>query len=258
MSKPSKAMVWSLGHSLSYADLSIKGKVNWPVLLSEADEQGRFLADAKDYKRSICPIVDEIGMDDVADLLSELQEQRMVILYASGGHALGQVVKWWDWQRPTWARSSRYPPPPLWLDRVREKRGEDICLENWDTEGGLTIAIADYSVEQFSIEQNSIVQNREPMTMQRPSHGHGMKEGFLFPSEWRSILRELGTLHPEQAIREHFTTAIGIVRVTNTEVVIGLPKHDMMMTGRYKAKLAQAIGVACPDWAEREVILEAM
>ena len=62
-------MVWALGHSLSYADLSHSGKINWPVLLSEADEQGRFLADPKDYKRSICPIIDEIEQGDVDAVL---------------------------------------------------------------------------------------------------------------------------------------------------------------------------------------------
>ena len=55
---------------------------------------------------------------------------------------------------------------------------------------------------------------------------------------------------------QNWTKATGIVRVTQTEVVIQVPKHDLMTFERiYKAKLAQAIGVACPDWAEREVIL---
>lgn len=172
MAKPSKAMIWSLGHSLSHADLSTKGKVNWPILLSECDEQGRFLADAKDYKRSICPIIDEIEMNDVPDLLTELEAQRMVILYTADSRALGQIVKWWEWQKPTWARRSRYPPPPGWKDRIREKGPDGITDEaEWKHPGGLNVPI-----EQYSLEQNSIEQNRDGMVIPSVLDKHTIKK----------------------------------------------------------------------------------
>lgn len=174
MAKPSKAMIWSLGHSLSHADLSTKGKINWPILLSECDEQGRFLADAKDYKRSICPIIDEIEMDDVPDLLTELEAQRMVILYTADSRALGQIVKWWEWQKPTWARRSRYPPPPGWKDRVREKGADGITDEaEWKHPGGLNVPI-----EQYSLEQNSIDQYRDTTTTASASDDHDMTNAY--------------------------------------------------------------------------------
>jgi len=131
-----KSLVCSLGHSLSFADLSLKGKANWPVLLSECDEQGRFLASPRNYKRSICPIVDEIVMEDVDGLLSELEEHRMVIRYSGDGHALGQVINWWVWNSPPWRKPSKYPPPDGWIDRIRIKKGKKIIMVNWDKEGG--------------------------------------------------------------------------------------------------------------------------
>jgi DnaD/phage-associated family protein len=156
-------MVWSLGHSLSYGLLSTKAKIAWPVLLSECDEQGRFLAAPRPFKMSICPNIDEIGSDDVEELLSELESQGMIISYSHNGIQLGQVLRWWEYQSPTWAKASKYPAPQGWTDRVREKKGSKIELSNWDQPGGFDATTIQRLCDDHAMLmprlQNRVVQN---------------------------------------------------------------------------------------------------
>ena len=261
-------MIYNLGRSKSFGRLSLKAKVLWPMLIGASDDQGRFDADPEAVKWQVCQNVNDISVADVPDLLGEMVGQGMLLTYGEP-EPLGQLLNWWPHQPMAYARPSKYTAPEGWVDRIRYRKGDDWSKDHWDCPGGF---------EPCTCEgwPDDAVTSRQRIGDDTPIHSDKVKEGkvkekkkkvrqssaladgtgFLFPSEWQSILIELQNLHDRAAVLQNWTKATGIVRVTQTEVVIQVPKHDLMTFERiYKGKLAQAIGVACPDWAEREVIL---
>lgn len=137
MANKSKHLLHSLGQSMSFARLSLKAKLLWPMLIAAVDDQGRFDADPQVVKWAVCPNIDEIAKDEIPQLLEEMVEQGMILIYRDGGHEYAQLVNWWTYQVPSYARPSDYPAPPGWIDRVRIRRGDAWITENWDREGGL-------------------------------------------------------------------------------------------------------------------------
>jgi hypothetical protein len=131
-------MIEPLGQSLSFGRLSLKAKVLWPMLLAAADDQGRLQADAQALKWGVCPNVDEITRADIPDLLAEMAEQEMILLY----EGCIQITKWWQYQhRTSWAAPSKLPAPEGWTDRVRyHGLGNAIQTSNWSHPGGFAVA----------------------------------------------------------------------------------------------------------------------
>lgn len=135
MANESKHMIHTLGGSKSFGHLSLKGKVLWPMLIGAADDQGRFDADAESIKWNVCQNVNEIALADVPGLLDEMVREGMLLTYGPDG-LYGQIVQWWDYQRPNYARPSRLPAPDGWLDRWSYKEGGKQRSQNWDAKGG--------------------------------------------------------------------------------------------------------------------------
>jgi len=134
----SKALLYELGQSISFGRLSLKAKVIWPMLLAASDEQGRGIAEPDAIKWRVCPNVQEVAIEDVPELLSEMEQQGMVHLYRDGrDRPLYQVTRWWEFQQLAWAQPSRLDAPEEWVDRIRyQKKGEGLVKENWDCKGG--------------------------------------------------------------------------------------------------------------------------
>ena len=131
-----KHLLHSLGRSTSFAWLPLKAKLLWAMLVAAVDDQGRFEADEKPVKWAVCPNVDDIATDEIAELLRQMEEQDMVHLYEQDGVLYGQFTRWWKYQAPSYARPSDYPAPPGWRDRVRIRKGEEWVQENWKGKGG--------------------------------------------------------------------------------------------------------------------------
>lgn len=136
----SKALLYELGASTSFAQLCLKGKVLWPMLLAASDDQGRGLAEDKTVKWKVCPNVVEITVEDVPGLLAEMENEGMIRLYRDDrGRLLYQITRWWEYQCMQWAQPSKYEPPEGWTDRVRvNRRDTGYAAENWDTTGGFS------------------------------------------------------------------------------------------------------------------------
>lgn len=133
----SKVLIHQLGQSISFGRLSLKAKVLWPMLLASSDNQGRGLAEADVIAWHVCPNVQEISLDEIPELLEEMVEQEMILLYRdSRGRLVYQVVRWWEYQRLQWARSSLYEAPEGWVDRVRTTVNGKYIAKNWDLPGG--------------------------------------------------------------------------------------------------------------------------
>jgi DnaD/phage-associated family protein len=110
------------------------------MLLVACDDQGRGDAAPDVVSWEICPNVDEIEQEEIPGLLQEMKEQGMLYLYEDeDGEPLFQIIKWWEYQSPQWARPSRLPAPEGWVDRVRYNlRGGEYAEDNWESPGGFS------------------------------------------------------------------------------------------------------------------------
>jgi len=106
------------------------------MLLASSDNQGRGLAEYDAIKWYVCPNVPEIGVDDVAVLLGEMEQQGMITVYGTPRGLVYQIIRWWEYQDLQWARPSKYDPPDGWTDRLRYSNRGAYFSENWDTTGG--------------------------------------------------------------------------------------------------------------------------
>jgi hypothetical protein len=142
-----KALIFDLSASVSYGRLSLLGKVLWPLLLTKSDDQGRGLAEPDALKWRVCPNVQELTIDAIADLLQEMAAPHVGLLHLyqdRRGRPLYQIIRWWEagvgsGSTLQWARPSEYDAPDGWTDRVRIQRGprgQDI--RKWDHPGGFT------------------------------------------------------------------------------------------------------------------------
>ena len=134
----SKALLHELGKSISFGRLSLPAKVLWPMLLAASDDQGRGMAEPDVIKWHVCPNVAEIEIGNVSGLLDEMAAQDMIALYQDDrDRAIYQIVRWWDFQQPSWAQPSKYSAPGGWLDRIRyQKKGAGLVTQNWADDGG--------------------------------------------------------------------------------------------------------------------------
>jgi hypothetical protein len=91
----------------------------WDRLITQADDQGRLIADPEVVKGQCMPLVKEATASKVARWLDQLEEQGMIERYEADGHQLLQLRTWWDAQNSMRrAYPSRWTPLPGWEDRV--------------------------------------------------------------------------------------------------------------------------------------------
>jgi len=80
-------------------------------LLTEADDEGRFIASAKLLAGSLFPHDEDVTAAKVDRWLSSLEEIQMVELYEADGVRYGCFPKWEDHQRISHPTPSRLPSP---------------------------------------------------------------------------------------------------------------------------------------------------
>jgi len=81
----------------------------------------------------------DVTDEQVDKWLYKLNVDGKIIRYLADNKRLIQITKWWDYQTPSWASESKYPPPPNWIDRVKcHVAGGTIKNVNWDKDGGLS------------------------------------------------------------------------------------------------------------------------
>ena len=124
----------ALSHSKSYGHLSLKGKVLWPLLFANADDQGRLGAEPDEIKWQVCPNVEEITKDEIPALLDAMQKETLIAIFGASTISAIQILRWWTYQKPQWAYPSKYPAPNGWKDHHRYKKGGRIVLMNWPPE----------------------------------------------------------------------------------------------------------------------------
>jgi len=110
----------SISTSERVASLGVKGALLFTWLITHCDCQGRVQGKPIVIKQLVVPFIDEISVEDVAEILDLMAEQKLIIRYEdSKGRLLIQIADWWDWQTGLkYKAPSHYEPPKGWEDRV--------------------------------------------------------------------------------------------------------------------------------------------
>lgn len=114
----------------SVNDLTIRQRLLFLGLISNADDQGRLKGRAE-YIKSKIFIYDQFTPDEIQSDLEAIANIQGIILYEASGRKYIQVIKWWCFQHPTWSQRSELPPPDGWADRWHYRVGNKVASYNW-------------------------------------------------------------------------------------------------------------------------------
>ena len=105
------------------ASLEVKGALIFTWIITHCDAQGRTPGKPKVVKQQVVPFIEEITVEDVAQALELMGEQKLIILYEdSNGRPLIQIADWWQWQtKLKYKAASHYEAPEGWIDRVTQR-----------------------------------------------------------------------------------------------------------------------------------------
>jgi hypothetical protein len=109
------------------------------LIAAAADDQGRILDNTALIRAKVFMYDREITDDQIDSWLDKLCIDGKIMRYVADDKRLIQITKWWEYQTPSWANASKYPPPDNWIDRTKyHAKGNEIVMDNWDKDGGLT------------------------------------------------------------------------------------------------------------------------
>ena len=105
-------------------NLSHPARLLFIGLITQADDEGRGIADPRKFKAAIFGGDDEITSAKVLELMAEIESQALCITYDGAGHGrLYALPTWHDHQYVAKAKSSAYPDPPAGTLRARSSNG---------------------------------------------------------------------------------------------------------------------------------------
>jgi len=151
-----------------FGALSLAHRLLWiGIITAVADDQGRMEDNVAVIRSSIFPYDSEIDIKEVEQGLKLFAKRHRIDRYVAGtngsGRRLMQIVNWWKYQRKAqWANRSIYPPPRLWVDRIRthDKGSQDIVTVNWEHLGGYVATTKEYrSVTTGYVASNEAATN---------------------------------------------------------------------------------------------------
>lgn len=127
-----------------FCELTHVERLLWIGLIAQcADDQGRL----QDRPNSITlKIFPEDGLQpyEIINGLKKFFMAWKIFRYSVEGKNIIQIVKWWNYQTPSWASPSKLPPPPNWTDRVKVHiPGNRVQMINWDKPGGFPVGYVD-------------------------------------------------------------------------------------------------------------------
>jgi len=152
-----------------YGRLSLKAIGLFPLMWSNADDQGRLCGDPEEIKYAVCPNIDHITKQDIPSLLRELQDNNLILCYDTPKSAAIQLLDWWEAnQKMQWAWPSDYQPPEGWQDHLRYKKdAKTVVKRNWPVSGedsGEDNIISQVNKEQSSGERSGETTEIPPLT----------------------------------------------------------------------------------------------
>lgn len=103
-----------------------------------ADDQGRIIDNPAIIRAKVFPFDQNVDDTKVETAMEQAAKAGKVMRYEVAGRRLLQIIKWWEYQTPSWASPSKYPAPPGWVDRHKyHAAGNEIKSLNWGQPGGL-------------------------------------------------------------------------------------------------------------------------
>jgi hypothetical protein len=121
--------------SESVAELSIRQRLLVLGIIANADDQGRIKANPRWLRSKIFPY-DEISAQDIREDIQLIESANDTIqCYQVDGKQYIQLINWWEYQSPQWAKKSEYPAPEGWEDRIREMKYKPkrwVYTKNWE------------------------------------------------------------------------------------------------------------------------------
>lgn len=122
----------AIWQSESMGRLTIRQRLMFIGMFSNADDQGRLRASAPVIRSLIFPF-DDISIAEIeADILA-IERENCIMLYCVDGPRYAQVVNWWKYQKHQWAYPSLIPKADGWSDSLRFRQKNEVITENWDT-----------------------------------------------------------------------------------------------------------------------------
>lgn len=112
-------------------NLSRDGRLLFIGLITQADDEGRGVADPRKLKAAIFPGDDDIGSTRVLELQQEISQQGLAVFYNGNGHGrLCELVSFTSHQSINRPSKSRYPEPPKDVAFVHSRNGHGALSED--------------------------------------------------------------------------------------------------------------------------------
>ena len=166
----------TIATSLSLAKVSALAELLFWRILPQADDQGRLTGHPKQLKAQVCPMRDEITVENIPQLLAELEQSDLIIQYAGSSETLLQIKKWWDFQSGMRRiYPSKYPPPEGWEDRVKGMK--ETSGGQMETSGPIVPPIVNISGNQ--VISKSVIPNKGFQALKEQLNQTKNKVGFL-------------------------------------------------------------------------------
>lgn len=106
-------------------NLSHSARLMFVGLITQADDDGRGLADVRRLKAAIFP-GDDCTNQSVSEWLSECKDQALVVLYDTAEHGSLYQLTGWHHQKIKKPTPSNYPPPPGFIQKEFGTGGESV------------------------------------------------------------------------------------------------------------------------------------
>lgn len=119
--------------------LPLFDRLVWLALITYVDDQGRMMNNPILLLAHGFPYDRELSYGDIERSLNKFAEAGKIIFYKAGNKSIIQVVRWWDYQNPSWPQASKLPAPENWTDRIKmHVVGNNVISKNMDKKGGFT------------------------------------------------------------------------------------------------------------------------
>jgi len=128
---PTRRMIEpAIWQSESMGRLTIRQRLMFIGMFSNADDQGRLRASAPVIRSMIFPF-DDISLSEVESDIMAIEREKCIMLYTVEGPRYAQVTNWWKYQQHQWAYPSLIPKADEWSDSLRFRQNNEVITENW-------------------------------------------------------------------------------------------------------------------------------
>lgn len=110
------------------------------LVVTCADDQGRIQDRPRFILSDVFPDDENIPLEKVEAAMQTFARAGKIERYVSNGKKMIQIIKWWEYQSPSWASPSKYPAPANWVDRIKiHVKDNKVHTKNWENPGGYVV-----------------------------------------------------------------------------------------------------------------------